>query len=188
MAKLENMGKKSCDALLTSIEKAKIRPLPQVIKSLCIPNIGATVGKELAERYPDLDAISKLSESELSTIPGIGAINAAYISGFFRKPETKELLARMRSIGINMKSDSFGKTAEGPLVGLTFVITGTLPGMSRDEAKALIEANGGKCSGSVSKKTNYLLAGADAGSKLEKATALGIPVIDLDTLHNNWNI
>lgn len=188
MSKLDNMGKKSCDALLASIEKAKMRPLPQVIKSLCIPNIGATVGKELAKRYPDLDAISKLSESELSAIPGIGVINAAYISGFFHKPETKELLERMKSIGINMKSDSFGKTAEGPLVGLTFVITGTLPGMSRDEAKTLIEANGGKCSGSVSKKTNYLLAGADAGSKLEKATALGVPVIDLDTLHSKWTI
>lgn len=188
MSKLDNMGKKSCEALLASIEKAKTRPLPQVIKSLCIPNIGATVGKELAKRYPDLGAISELSESELSAIPGIGAINAAYISGFFRKPETKELLERMKSIGINMKSDSFGKAAEGPLVGLTFVITGTLPGMSRDEAKALIEANGGKCSGSVSKKTNYLLAGDDAGSKLEKATALGVPVIDLEALRNNWNI
>ena len=188
IAAMDNMGEKSCKALLAAIEKAKTRPLPQVIKSLCIPNVGASVGKELARRYPDLDTISKLSQDELEAVTGIGPINAASIYRHFQNPANLATLERMKAIGINMKSNTYGKTSSGPLTGLTFVITGTLSGMGRDEAKVLIEANGGKCSGSVSKKTSYLLAGADAGSKLQKATELGVPVIDLDTLHATWNI
>lgn len=178
IVQMENMGEKSCDALLAAIEAAKSRDLPRVIKSLGISGIGRHIGKALAAKYPDLDTISKAPVDELMSINGIGGTSAQAIYDYFRTTGV-EVLKKMKEIGINTKSAEYGKEAvEGPLSGLTFVITGTLPTMSRNDAKALIEENGGKCSGSVSKKTSYLLAGEEAGSKLEKATALGVPVID----------
>lgn len=182
IVQMENMGERSCDALLDAIEAAKSRDLPRVIKSLGISGIGRHIGKALAVQYPDLDAISGAPVAELMSINGIGSTSAQAIYDYFHGSGL-ETLQRMKKIGINTVSAEYGKGAiEGPLTGLTFVITGTLPNMSRNDAKALIEANGGKCSGSVSKKTSYLLAGEDAGSKLEKATTLGVPVIDEATL------
>lgn len=183
LTQLESVGEKTIKTMLANVEKSKHSPLPRVIKSLCMPGIGEHIGKALAAAYPDLDAIAEASEEEFLKLDGVADISAHVMYEFFHKPETKTLIEKMKELGINTKSDNFGvEDTVKPLTGLTFVITGTLPGMSRDEAKAFIEANGGKCSGSVSKKTSYLLAGSDAGSKLEKATTLGVPVLDLDTL------
>ena len=181
IAAMDNMGEKSCKTLLKAIEKAKQRPLPLVIKSLSIPGIGEHVGKALAEKYKTLDAISQAPEDDLISVEGVGAIGASALYEFFHGKEWPEQRERMVKYGINMEYQGV-EQVNSTLTGLTFVITGTLPGMSRDEAKAFIEARGGKCSGSVSKKTSYLLAGEDAGSKLQKANDLGIPVLSLETL------
>lgn len=179
IVELDNMGVKSCDTLLAAIEAAKGRELSRVIKSLGICGIGQHIGKGLAKAYPDLDAISNASVAELTTVDGVGETSATAIHDFLQSEEGKAVLTRMKELGINTRSETYGKgDVQGQLTGLTFVITGTLPTMSRNEAKALIEGNGGKCSGSVSKKTSYLLAGEEAGSKLDKANDLGVPVID----------
>lgn len=178
MKKLEGFGAKKVKSLLDGIEKSKGNDIDRVIKAFGILGVGRAIGKTLATRYPDMETISNLSVDEMVSIDGIGEITANDIYTFFHSDDGKARYRAFADAGINMKSLSFGtKPAEGKLSGLTFVITGTLPSMGREEAKSLIEANGGKCSGSVSKKTNYLLAGEAAGSKLSKANDLGIPVI-----------
>lgn len=177
IAEMEGMGKKSVDKLLSAIEDSKTRDIDRLIKALGIPGVGRHIGKELAKRYPDMDAIAQLSEEELLAIDGIGDISAHVIWEFFHREDLYARYQDLASVGVNTKSMSYGTSGSGKLTGLTFVITGTLPSMSRDEAKALIGANGGKCSGSVSKKTSYLLAGDAAGSKLDKAEDLGVKVI-----------
>ena len=177
IAALPGMGKRSATKLLSAIEKSKGRDIDRVIKALGIPG----VGKALAAKYPDMDAIATLTMAELMNIDGIGDITANAIWTYFRTPESVEKYNELRALGVNTVSQSYGKSG-GVLSGMTFVITGTLPNMGREEAKALIEANGGKCSGSVSKKTSYVLAGEAAGSKLTKAQSLGVPVIDESAL------
>lgn len=180
---LEGMGEKSVATMLNAIEQSKTRELARFIKALGIPGIGQHIGKNLEKLYPDIWAIAAASKEELCAIDGIGDISAEAICSFFTSEENRKMVEELISLGVNAKSTKYGKE-EGPgkLTGLTFVITGTLPSMGRDEAKALIEGNGGKCSGSVSKKTSYVLAGEAAGSKLTKANELGIPVIDEATL------
>lgn len=180
---LEGMGEKSVATMLNAIEQSKTRELARFIKALGIPGIGQHIGKNLEKLYPDIWAIAAASKEELCAIDGIGDISAEAICSFFTSEENRKMVEELISLGVNAKSTKYGKE-EGPgkLTGLTFVITGTLPSMGRDEAKALIEGNGGKCSGSVSEKTSYVLAGEAAGSKLTKATELGIPVIDEATL------
>ena len=181
IAALPGMGKRSATKLLSAIEKSKGRDIDRVIKALGIPGVGRHVGKALAAKYPDMDAIATLTMAELMNIDGIGDITANAIWTYFRTPESVEKYNELRALGVNTVSQSYGKSGGG-LSGMTFVITGTLPNMGREEAKALIEANGGKCSGSVSKKTSYVLAGEAAGSKLTKAQSLGVPVIDESAL------
>lgn len=178
MSHLEGMGEKSVTALLAAIEKSKTRDIDRLIKGLGILGVGRHVGKELASRYPDMEAIAALSENELESIDGIGPTTAKAIFSYFRNEKSMDVYRALVAAGVNTKSLSYGKSSEGKLTGLTFVITGTLPSMGRDEAKAMIEENGGKVSGSVSKKTNYLLAGEAAGSKLTKAQSLGVAVVD----------
>ena len=165
---LEGMGEKSVQKALDTIEASKKRDIDRLIKSLGIPGVGRHIGKALAAKYPDMDAIISLDIEALMAVTGIGGISAKAIWDYFHDEES---LARYRRL-----------VEAGVFSGMTFVITGTLPTMSREEAKALIEANGGKCSGSVSKKTSYLLAGEAAGSKLTKATTLGVPVLTEDAL------
>ena len=175
---LDGFGDKKLRSMLENIEKSKANDIDRVIKAFGIQGVGRVTGKALAERYPDMEAISKLEESELMAIDGIGDITAHDIYTFFHSEDGLARYHALADAGVNMKSLIYGKNAgDGKLSGLTFVITGTLPSMGREEAKALIETNGGKCAGSVSKKTNYLLAGEAAGSKLTKAHDLGIPVI-----------
>lgn len=162
--KLEGMGEKSVATMLNAIEQSKTRELARFIKALGIPGIGQHIGKNLEKLYPDIWAIAAASKEELCAIDGIGDISAEAICSFFTSEENRKMVEELISLGVNAKSTKYGKE-EGPgkLTGLTFVITGTLPSMGRDEAKALIEGNGGKCSGSVSKKTSYVLAGEAAG-------------------------
>lgn len=181
IAKLPGMGKRSAAKLLSAIEKSKGRDIDRVIKALGISGVGRHVGKALAAKYSDMDAVATLSMADLLSIDSIGDITANAIWTYFHTSESIEKYNELKALGVNTISQSYGKSG-GVLSGLTFVITGTLPSMGREEAKALIEANGGKCSGSVSKKTSYVLAGEAAGSKLTKAQSLGVPVIDEEAL------
>lgn len=178
IAGLPGMGKRSASKLISAIEVSKGRDMDRFIKALGIPGVGRHVGKALAAKYPNMDAVSELSVADLLSIDGIGEITANAIWAYFHKSESVETYKELKGLGVNTLSQTYGSSSIGILSGFTFVITGTLPSMSREEAKALIEANGGKCSGSVSKKTSYVLAGEAAGSKLTKAQSLGVPVID----------
>lgn len=180
---LEGMGERSVQKVLAAIEASKARDIDRLIKALGIFSVGRHIGKALATKYPDMDAIIALDCDTLMTVDGIGEISAMAIWGYFHHEDSLARYHRLVAAGLNTKSLTYGQgQGGGALAGMTFVITGTLPTMSRDEAKKLIEAHGGKCSGSVSKKTTYLLAGEAAGSKLTKATSLGIPVLSEDAL------
>ena len=183
IATLEGMGEKSVTAMLKAIEQSKTRDMARFVKALGIPGVGRHIGMELEKLYPDIWAVAEATEAELLAVDGIGGISAHVICEFFKDEANLKLVEGLITLGVNAKSTKYGQgKTEGKLNGLTFVITGTLPSMGRDEAKALIETNGGKCSGSVSKKTNYVLAGEAAGSKLAKAQELGVQVIDEATL------
>lgn len=191
MEKLEGFGKRAVSNLLKAIEESKTQASERIIKALGIPGVGRHIGKELAKHIHYLYGIAEFSVGELTSLDGIGQISAQAIYDAFRKDGAGSLgwafrlLLDLDALGVNMTSTSFNATLKGNVfAGLTFVITGTLPSMSREEAKNLIEANGGKVSGSVSKKTSYLLCGEAAGSKLDKANALGIPVISEEELKN----
>lgn len=185
IAKLDGFGEKSADKLMASIEQSKDRDIDRLIKSLGINGIGRHIGRELAKNYQSIWRISQASEKSLASLEGVGAISAKAICDFFKASENVSALRHLEALGVNFKSKSFGSAEaviKGKLSGLTFVITGTLPTMSREDAKSFIESNGGKVSGSVSKKTSYLLAGEAAGSKLTKAQELGIPIINEETV------
>lgn len=175
---LEGFQPKRIDNILKAVEKSKSNTLDRVIKSLGIPGVGRHIGKALAKRYPDMESIANAPIEELMAIDGIGYISAGAIRQFWDDPACVERYRQLQDAGVNMTSSAYKTTpSDGKLSGLTFVITGTLPSMEREKAKTLIEENGGKVSGSVSKKTSYVLAGDAAGSKLEKAQSLNIPVI-----------
>jgi DNA ligase (NAD+) len=176
---LERMGKKSAENLVAAIEGSKQRPMPRVISSLGIRFVGERTAQFLAAAFPSMDALMAASEEELQRADEIGPKVALSIREFFEDEHNGALVERLRKAGLQFTYDAPKPAAvvEG-IAGKTFVLTGTLPTLSRDEAKARIEAVGGKVTGSVSKKTDYVLAGADAGSKLEKAQTLGITVID----------
>jgi DNA ligase (NAD+) len=176
---LDRMGAKSAANLLRNIEASKKNPLPRVISALGIRFVGERTAVFLAEAFGSMDAIAGAGIEELQAAEEVGPRVAESIFLFFREPRNQELVDRLRSAGLHFTYEST-RPAGGPLQGMTFVITGTLPGMSREEAKQLIESGGGKVSGSVSRKTRFVLAGADAGSKLARARELSIPVIDVE--------
>lgn len=179
---LERFGKKSADNLIAALKKSKSNDLYRLIFALGIPHIGAKAAKLLCQRFPAMDAILEATEEALGEIEGFGGIMAKEIVLYFAREDVKALVVQLRELGLNMQAE----TAEvgDSLAGLTFVITGTLPSMGRKEAAALIEQAGGKVSSSVSKKTSYLLAGEEAGSKLEKAQTLGVQVITQQELED----
>jgi DNA ligase (NAD+) len=177
VASLERMGEKSARKLVDNIRASKARPLPRVLAGLGIPFVGERTAVLLAEGLGDLDKIAAASEEELQRVEEVGPKVADSIRRFFHEPHNRELVARLREAGLVFRHE-VKKKAGGPLAGMTFVLTGTLPNLSRDEAKTRIEAAGGKVTGSVSKKTSTVVAGDDAGSKLDKAKELGIPVWD----------
>lgn len=177
LVNLERMGEKSARKIVDNIEGSKKRPLPRVLAGLGIPFVGERTALLLAEAMGDLDKIAEATVEELQTINEVGPKVAESIRGFFHEQHNRELVERLRKAGL-IFTHAVKKREGGPLMGLTFVLTGTLPKLSREEAKERIEAAGGKVTGSVSKKTNYLVAGEDAGSKLDKAKELGIPIWD----------
>ena len=175
---LPKTGEKSVDNLLNAIEASKERPLSRVIKALGINGIGGHVGEALERLYPDMDTIRNLSVEEMTAIDGIGPISAQDLYDFFHSEAGAQMVDELAACGVNMTSRLYGTEEEtGPLEGKTVVITGTLPSMGRKETEELVKQNGGKVSGSVSKKTSFLLAGEAAGSKLDKAQKLGVPVL-----------
>ena len=178
--KLDRMGEKSAANLITSIENSKSRGLERLIYALGIRQVGEVAAATIAAKYKTLDNCFNATIEELCKIDDIGEITARSIVDFFARPETRRLADEFISAGVLTESTAAPKGDK--LAGLTFVITGTLPTMKRDEASALITSNGGKVSGSVSKKTSYVLAGEEAGSKLTKANELGITVISEDEL------
>ena len=176
---LEGFAEKKADNLLAAIEASKTRPLARLLNALGIRGVGEVMAAELAKRYPSLDALAAATQEELEAIEGIGPNIAAAIVDWFSRPRNREVLRKLKAAGVwPVERAAPAEAPALPLDGLTFVITGTLPTMSRAEAKAFIQARGGKVTGSVSRKTDYLLAGENPGSKLQKAQALGIPVID----------
>ncbi len=173
---------KNTDKLLNAIETAKTEtPADKVLAGLGIPGVGKATAKELIRTFGSIDAIAEADKEALSAVQDIGEISAEGIYNFFRDEGNTELLARLKNLGLNF-AKAENEVQGSALAGLTFCITGTLEGMSRSEAEALIESNGGKPVSSVSKKTSYLLMGADAGSKERKARELGVPIIGIDEL------
>ena len=179
---LDKMGKKSAENLISAIEKSKSNELSKLIFALGIRHVGARNASILATSFGTLDALMSASEEKLAKIDDIGGVIAKSIVNFFRQEQNLSIIEQLRACGLNFKCNE--KKGEGIFTGKTFVLTGTLPTMNRNEASKLITDNGGKVSSSVSKKTDYVLAGEEAGSKLDKANALGITVISEDDLKN----
>lgn len=176
---MERMGEKSAQNLLEALERSKENDLYRLLFAFGIPHIGSKAAKLLADHFHTMDAIVAATEEEICAIEGFGLVMAQSVANFFSLPHTAELLERFRKAGIQMASKTVVEDVR--FQGKTFVLTGTLPTMTRAEAGALIERFGGKVSSSVSKKTAYVLAGEEAGSKLTKAQQLGVPVLDEDT-------
>ena len=178
VAKLERMGDKSANNLVTAIEKSKEAGLARLLCAFGIRQVGQKAAKVLASHFETLDKLMDADIGELTKIPDIGAITAGFILEWFRNPQSQHLIGRLRVAGVSF--DSKEEKKDTRFAGLTFVLTGTLSKYTRDEASAIIESYGGKSSGSVSKKTSYVLAGENAGSKLQKAETLGIKIISED--------
>lgn len=173
---LERIGKKSAETLLDEIEKSKRNPLNRVLFGLGIRFIGERTAQLLAEEFGSMDALMAASAEELERVNEVGPRVAQAIREFFDEGKNRDLIERLRSAGLTFTAEKRRKSSQ--LEGLTFVLTGTLPNLTREDAKAKIEAAGGRVSGSVSKKTHYVVAGDDAGSKLDKARELGVKVVD----------
>ncbi len=173
---LERFGKKSAENLINSIEKSKKNELSRLIFALGIKGIGSSSAKLLCEKFGSMDGIMAASEEEIVEIEKFGEILAKSVYTAMREPHRIALIDRLKELGLNMTYES--TKISDKFAGLTFVLTGTLPTLKREQAKEMIEKLGGKCSGSVSKKTSYVLAGEEAGSKLDKANELGITVIN----------
>ena len=180
LEKLDRMGKKSADNLLLSVERSKSAGLARLIYALGIQNVGEKAGKALARRYGDIEKLFGASVEEIASIPDFGMITAECVVSFFSHPQTRVLIDRLKDAGVVTTSET-ELPGDGVFSGKTFVLTGTLPSLKRSEAAAIIEERGGKTSSSVSKNTDYVLAGEDAGSKLTKAQTLGVPIIDEET-------
>jgi DNA ligase (NAD+) len=177
---LERMGKKSAQNLVAALESSKHRSLDRLLTGLTIRHVGTRSAEILAERFQTIEDLRAATLEALENVPEIGPVVAASVHDFFQAAENQELLDDLRTVGVAPEPVRRAKAADGalPLAGKTFVLTGTLPKRSRPEAETLIKAHGGKVTGSVSKSTSYVLAGADPGSKLDKAKQLGIPVIE----------
>lgn len=175
IASLERMGEKSAANLIAAVEQSKNAPLDRVIFALGIRGIGAAAAKLLAERFGSINALMAASAAEIAEIDGFGGVMSENTEKAFREPHFIHLIESFKNAGVKMEYESRKK--DDRFAGKVFVLTGTLPTLKRDEAKAIIESFGGKASGSVSKKTDYVLAGEEAGSKLTKAQELGITII-----------
>ena len=178
LASLDRMADKSANNLLQALERSKQTTLPRFVFGLGIRHVGEATAKALARHFGQLDAILAATEAQLLEVDDVGPVVAKSIVTFFEQPHNREVVEQLRACGVIWEEGEPAVVVQKPLSGKTFVITGTLPGLSRDDAKDRIEAAGGKVAGSVSKKTDYVVAGLEAGSKLVKAQALGVAVID----------
>lgn len=178
LAELDRMAEKSAQNVLNALEKSKSTTLARFIYALGIRHVGEATAKELARHFGNLDALMHASEEQLLEVADIGPVVARSIKAFFSDPLNVELVEQLRAAGIHWTESTHSADAPKLFAGKTFVLTGTLPNLTRDEAAALIEAAGGKVAGSVSKKTTYVVAGEEAGSKLAKAEELGVTIID----------
>jgi DNA ligase (NAD+) len=173
------MADKSAANLHAGIERSKRTTLGRFIYALGIRHVGETTAKDLALHFGAFDRLQNADEAALLEVRDVGPVLAESIHQFFAEPHNRQVIDELRAAGVSWpETDGAPKPVAGKLAGLTFVLTGTLPALSRDDAKERIEAEGGKVAGSVSKKTSYVVAGEEAGSKLEKAKELGIAVLD----------
>lgn len=184
LTSLERMGKKSAEKLVNAIAQSKTQPWPRVLYGLGIRHVGSVNAQTLAQQFPTVEQLANASAAQIEGVYGIGPEIAQSVYSWFQVPANQALIDRLRQAGLQLasKTNTTSKAKSKSLSGKTFVITGTLPTLKRDEAKALIENAGGKVTGSVSAKTDYLLLGEDAGSKLEKAQSLGITQLSEDQL------
>jgi len=179
LAGLERMADKSAQNLVAGLAKSKRTTLARFLYALGIRQIGESTAKDLAKHFGRLDRIIEATVEKLLEVEDVGPVVAQSIHEFFAQPPNREVVARLQAAGI-VWDETEGSADRSPklLAGKTFVLTGSLPTLTRDEARALIEAAGGKVAGSVSKKTDYVVAGAEAGSKLDKARELGVALLD----------
>jgi DNA ligase (NAD+) len=181
LAELERMGEKSAANLVAAIERSKDTTLPRLLHGLGIAGVGESTAKSLADHFGSLDALAQASVEQILEVPDVGPVIAASVQGFFADARHRAELTRLRSFGLHWPEGPPAARQNKqalPLSGVTVVLTGTLPGLSRDEAAERLQALGAKVSSSVSKKTNYVIAGAEPGSKLKRAEQLGIEVLD----------
>jgi DNA ligase (NAD+) len=181
LLELEGFGQVSAANLVASIDASRAQPLSRLLFALGIRHVGSHVAQLIARAYGSLDALMGAEEEQIAALHGIGATTAAALSSYLGEPRNRELMERLRAAGLTL-TEPFQRAETQPFAGLTFVITGTLPTLSRTEAKAFIEERGGRVAGSVSGKTDYLLAGDDPGSKLDRARELGVKQITEDEL------
>ena len=175
---LEGFAEKKAENLLSAIETSRSQPLSRLINALGIRSVGEVLAADLTTHYPDLDALSRATAADLQQIEGVGPNIAAAIVDWFARPSNQNLLHKLRSVGLWPTAAAPRSSGPQPFAGLSFVVTGTLPGFTREGVKEFIESHGGKVIDSVSKKTSYLVLGENPGSKLDKARSLGVPVID----------
>ncbi|MFN9746137.1 MAG: helix-hairpin-helix domain-containing protein, partial [Betaproteobacteria bacterium] len=178
LSALDRMADKSAANLVAALERSKHTTLARFLYALGIRHVGESTAKDLARHFGTLDALMDAPREQLLEVNDVGPIVADSVRQFFAQPHHREIVERLRAAGIAWPEAGAQALGPKPLAGLTLVLTGTLPTLGRDQAQTLIEAAGGKVSGSVSKKTSYVVAGAEAGSKLAKAQELGVPVID----------
>ncbi len=179
---LERMAEKSAKNVLAAIEKSKQTTLPRFLFGLGIRHVGESTAKAFAKHFGNIDAIMDATEEQLQLVPDVGPVVAQSLRSFFDVPYNREVVEQLRACGLNWEEGEGTPMAPQTLAGKTFVLTGTLPTLGRDEAKEMIETAGGKVTGSVSKKTDYVVAGTEAGSKLDKARELGVAVLNEDDL------
>jgi len=181
---IERFGEKSIDNILASIERSKERPFDKVLFAIGVRHVGDRTARVLAKRFKNIESLIAASKEEIETVHEIGPRIAESVYDFFRTKSNLLMIKKLQSAGLNFAADEIAGSASNKLDGLTFVVTGSLEKYKREEVEELIESLGGKASSSVSKKTNYLLAGAEAGSKLKKAESLGVKVIDESEFDN----
>jgi DNA ligase (NAD+) len=182
LVELDGFGEVSAGKLVAAIEESKQQPFHLVLFALGLPGVGFVNARNLARHFRSVDRLLEATEEQLTEVEGMGPIMAKTVHETLDEERTRQLIERLRDHGLQMEEEGPAPPAEGPLVGKTVVLTGTMPNLTRPEATAQIEAAGGKVTGSVSKNTDFLVAGADPGSKLTKAQELGTEVLDEDGL------
>ncbi len=178
LLQLEGFAEKKADNLLAGVEASKDRPLPRLINALGIRGVGEVTAVDMAARFPDLDALSQANLGELQSMEGIGPNTAQAIVDWFAREANQTVLRKLKAAGVWPRSEVKQASGPQPFAGMTFVVTGTLPNLSREQAKEFIQSRGGKVIDSVSKKTSYLVLGESPGSKFDKARELGVAIID----------